>query len=164
MFNKVLISMAKLNTFDITLTDTDKKILNAMLDNSRLSLREIAKKIGVSVATVMNHVKILEGSGIIKKYSAHIDYEKAGYGVEVLIEVRILKGKLIEMEKKIATHPNVFAVYDTTGSFDAVILARFKSTRNMDNFLKKIQSYEFVERTETKLVLKTIKEGIIAIE
>ena len=146
------------------ISDTDKKILNVMIENSRLSLREIARKISVSVATVMNHVKNLEEKGIIKKYSANLDYEKVGYGVEVMIEVRILKGKLIEMEKKIATHPNVFAVYDTTGSFDAVILARFKSTRQMDNFLKKIQSYEFVERTETKLILKTIKEGISSLE
>ena len=58
----------------------------------------------------------------------------------------------------------MFAIYDITGTFDAVILARFKSTRQMDAFLKKIQSYEFVERTETKLILKTIKEGSMIVE
>jgi DNA-binding Lrp family transcriptional regulator len=164
MFRNSDETMAKLNSTQEGITDTDRKILNVMLDNSRLSLREIAKKTGVSVATAMNHVKSLEKRGVIKKYSAHLDYDKIGYVVEVLIEVRILKGRLMEMEKKIATHPNVFAVYDITGSFDAVILARFKSTRQMDNFLKKIQSYEFVERTETKLVLKTIKEGAISLD
>ena len=143
------------------LEETDKKILNIIVENSRLSLRQIAKKAGVSVATVMHHIKALEKEGIIRKYTAKLDYEKMGYDVEVMIEIRISKGKLFEVEKKIAMHPNVFAVYDATGAFDAVILARFPTRRTMDNFLKKIQTYEFVERTETRLILRTMKEESI---
>jgi len=145
------------------LSDADKKITNVLIENSRLSLRQVAKKSKVSVATAMHHMKRLEKEGIIKKYTAELDYEKAGYDVEVIIEVRISKGRLFEVEKKIASNPNVFAVYDITGSFDAVILARFPTRRLMDNFLKKLQTYEFVERTETKLILNTIKEENIGI-
>ena len=146
------------------LDDTDKKILNVVVGNSRLSLRQIAVKAGVSVATVMHHIRKLEEDKIIKKYSAQLDYEKIGYDIEVLIEMRISKGRLLDVERKIAVHPNVFAVYDVTGAFDSVILARFQTRRQMDNFLKKIQTYEFVERTETKLVLQAIKEENIGIE
>ena len=142
---------------------TDKKIVNIVLENSRLSLRQIAKKAKVSVVTVLNHMKRLEKEGLLKKYTAKIDYEKAGFDVEVLIEIRISKGKLFEVENKIAIHPNVFAVYDLTGSFDCLILARFQNRRQMDSFLKKIQTYEFVERTETKFILNTIKEENIGI-
>ncbi|MDP3765110.1 MAG: Lrp/AsnC family transcriptional regulator [Nanoarchaeota archaeon] len=145
------------------LEETDKKILNIIVENSRLSLRQIAKKTGVSVATVMHHIKKLENEKIIKKYTAKFDYEKIGYDVEVMIELRISKGRLFDVEKKIATHPNVFAIYDVTGASDAVILARFRTRRQMDNFLKKIQTYEFVERTETKLILNTIKEENIGV-
>ena len=88
-----------------------------------------------------------------------IDYEKLGYDVEVLIETRISKGKLFEVEKVIAAHPNVVSVYDLTGDFDALILARFRSRKDMDTFLKKIQTYDFVERTNTRFILNTIKEG-----
>ena len=140
------------------LEETDKKILNIIVENSRLSLRQIAKQADVSVATVMNHLKNLEKEGIIRKYTAKLDYEKMGYDVEVMIEIRISKGKLFEVEKKIAADPNVFAVYDTIGAFDALVLARFPSRRKMDNFLKKIQTYDFVERTETRLILRTMKE------
>ena len=146
------------------LSDADKKITNVLIENSRLSLRQVAKKSKVSVATAMHHMKRLEKEGIIKKYSAELDYEKAGYDVEVIIEVRISKGRLFEVEKKIASNPNVFAVYDITGSFDAVILARFPTRRLMDNFLKKLQTYEFVERTQTLLILNVIKERQIEIE
>lgn len=146
------------------LEETDKKILNVIVENSRLSLRQIAKKANVSVATVMHHIKKLEKEGIIKKYTTKLDYEKTGYDVEVIIEIRISKGKLFDVEKKIASNPNVFAVYDTTGPFDALVLARFSTRRQMDNFLKKLQTYEFVERTETKLILNTIKDENIEIE
>jgi len=145
------------------LDETDRKIINVLLENSRLSYRQISKRISVSVATVMNRVNKLEEQGIIQKYTTKINYEKIGFDVEVLIEIRISKGKLFEVEKKIASHNNVFAIYDVTGASDAIILARFKNRRIMDNFLKKIQSYDFVERTETKLILNTIKEDKIGV-
>lgn len=136
----------------------DEKIINSLLENSKLSYRKIAKKINVSVATVMHRVKKLESEGIIKKYTVLLNYEKLGYDVPVLIDIRVAKGKLFNVEKKIAIEPNVFAVYDKTGNFDATIVAKFKSRKAMDNFLKKIQTYDFIERTETQLILNTIKE------
>ena len=141
------------------LDPTDRKIVNALLENSRLSYRQIAKKIGVSVATVMNRVNRLEKEGLLKGYTALLDYDKLNFEVYVMISVRISKGKLFEVERKIATQPSVIAVYDHTGEFDATILARFRNTKTMDQFLKQIQTYDFVERTETKLILNTLKEG-----
>lgn len=136
----------------------DKAILNVFIENSRLSYREIAKKVKVSVATVMNRVNKLENDGMLKRYVSIVDYEKLGYDIEVVVEVRIAKGKLFDVEKKIATHPNVYGVYDVTGNFDAMIFARFTNRRSMDAFLKKIQTYDFVERTRTTLILHTIME------
>ncbi len=135
----------------------DKRILNILLSDSRLSYRKIAKMLKVSTATIMNRVNKLN-KDVIKKYSLLLDYEKLGYEIEAIIELRISKGKLISVEEKIATHPNVFAVYDVIGDFDAVVIARFKNRKAMDLFLKKIQTYDFVERTFTKFVLHTIKE------
>lgn len=140
------------------LDETDKKIIDALMDNSRLSYRMIAKKLNLSAATIMNRVRGLESEKLIKGYTVRIDYEKAGYDIDVFIEVKIAKGNLFEVEKKIAKYPNVSAVYDITGDFDAVILARFPNRRKMDNFLKKLQTFEYIERTNTKLILNIIKE------
>ncbi|MBI5393046.1 Lrp/AsnC family transcriptional regulator [Candidatus Woesearchaeota archaeon] len=138
--------------------EIDKKILNVVIGNARLSLREIAKQIGYSVVTVMNRMKRLEKEKIIKEYIAHIDYEKLGYDVNIIIKIRVSKGKLFEVEKKIAIDQHVSAVYDITGDFDSIVIAKFKTRKALDIFLKKIQTYEFVERTETILILNTIKE------
>jgi DNA-binding Lrp family transcriptional regulator len=118
----------------------------------------------MSVVTVLKRVKVLEKEKIIKNYTIDPDYEQLGYDVSVIIKMRISKGKLFEIEKKIAIHPNVFAVYDVTGEFDSIILAKFKSRRSLDTFLKKIQTYEFVQRTETLLILNTIVEKKIMVE
>tara|TARA_Y100000310_G_C20347188_1_gene652545 strand:+ start:66 stop:509 length:444 start_codon:yes stop_codon:yes gene_type:complete len=141
----------------------NQKILNLILENSRLSCREIAKKAKMSVVTVINRIKELEKQKIIKEYTTKLDYEKLGYDVHVIINLKISKGQLFEMENKIASHPCVLAVYDIIGSFDSVVIARFKNRRSLDTFLKKIQTYDFVERTETKLILNTIKEENIQI-
>ncbi|MBI5148350.1 Lrp/AsnC family transcriptional regulator [Candidatus Pacearchaeota archaeon] len=139
--------------------NTDKKIINALIDNSRLSCREISRKLRLNVVTVLNRMRKLEKEGILKKYTAEVDYKKIGYDIEVAIDIKISKGRLFEVEKKIASHPNVFLVYDLTGESDALIFARFPSTQEMDNFLKDIQKYDFVERTHTRLILNRLKEG-----
>jgi len=138
--------------------DTDRKIINVLLDDSRLSYRKIASKVGVSVATIMHRVNSLEKSGVIKKYTASINYEKLGYDIVAIIDIKISKGKLAMVEKKIASNESVTASYDITGDFDSQIVARFKNRRGLDSFLKNIQTYEFVERTRTNLVLNVVKE------
>lgn len=143
--------------------DINTRILNVLLENSRLSYREIAKRVDVSVVTVQKRVKWLEKEGIIERYTADFNYETLGYDVSVIINLRISKGQLFKVEKKIAVDPHVFAVYDVTGAFDAIIIAKFRNRRSMDAFLKKIQTYEFVERTETVLILNEIKEKNIKV-
>jgi len=141
----------------------DEKIINELAGNSKITLRQLAGKLGISFVTVMNRVRKLEREGIIEKYAARVNFDKLGYDTHIVIEIRISKGKLFELENKIAKSPNVYAVYDITGEFDAIVIGRFRSTRSMDNFLKKIQTYDFVERTNTKLILNTIKEDQIRI-
>jgi Lrp/AsnC family transcriptional regulator, regulator for asnA, asnC and gidA len=146
------------------LNPKDKKILNILLDNSRLSFREVAKKAKVSVVTVIKRVKELEKKKILKSYTTELDYEQLGYDVEAIIMLQIDKGKLFEVERKLAHDNNVFAVYDTTGDYDSMVIAKFKNRKSLDLFLKKIQRYDFVKKTKTKLVLNTIKERQIKVE
>jgi len=139
---------------------TDSSIITVLEKNARLSFRKIAKKVGVSVATVMNRVNKLEKKGAIKGYSVVLDYDILEYDLQALISIIVSKGKLFQVEKKIASHSNVVAVYDITGHFDVIVLTRFKTRKSLDSFLKKIQSLDFVEKTETQIILNTIKEDL----
>ncbi len=138
--------------------DLDRKILNLLIENGKMPYRKIASMLHVSPATAMSRVKSMEKAGIIRKYTIMPDYDKMGFGISVVIEMCISKGKLFEVEKKIATHSSVYAVYDITGASDAIVLANFRTRHELDSFLKRIQAYDFVERTETKLILNKMKE------
>lgn len=137
---------------------TDLEILKELSKDSRKSFRQVARKLGVATTTVINKYNKLARDGVIKKSSVIIDYEKLGYVLTALIELRVSKGKLIEVESKIANKHNVYAVYDITGAEDAVILARFRDRKELNSFVKSLTSMDFIERTNTHLVLNTIKE------
>lgn len=141
----------------------DKEILAHLQQRGRDSYRELAKRLSISPATVMKRVKEMERTGIIKGYSVDVDYDKIGFDIHVIIDVRVAKGKLQLIEKKISKDKSVMMVFDNTGSFDATVIARFSGRRGLDKFIKKLQTYDFVERTETKLILNTIKEAPLKI-
>jgi len=139
--------------------EIDRKIINAYLQDSRLSYREIAKRLGIAVGTVMTRTKKLESQGIIESYSAILNHNKLGYELTVITEIKVSKGKLVEMETEIAKMKVTCAVYDVTGDNDAIIIAKFKNRQELNQFTKKLLSMSFVERTNTHIVLDTIKEN-----
>lgn len=138
--------------------DVDLEILKILSKDGRESYHKIAKDLEKSPVTIKNHIKDLTKKGIIKNYGIQIDFEKLGYNIIAIIEVTISKGKMLEVEDKIAQHPNIFAVYDITGTYDALIFARFKSRDELSAMIKKFHLSPYVERTNTHIVLNVIKE------
>lgn len=134
----------------------DERILSVLSKNSKLSYRKIASKVGVSGVTVLKRVKNLEKAGIIRGYNVDLDYDKMGYDVSAVVRARVVCGRYSEI-KKIAGLSGVVTIYDVTGDFDVLIIVRFKNRRLMNNFLKKVQKFDFIERTETSLILNIIK-------
>jgi DNA-binding Lrp family transcriptional regulator len=142
----------------IMLDEIDAKILLAYLRDSRSASREVAKVSGVSAATVIARTRRLEERGVIKGYSAIIDHEKIGYQLTVITEVTASQGKLVEIERETARLPNVCAVYDVTGATDFMIVAKFRNRQELSGFTKSLLSMPYVERTNTHVVLTTVKE------
>lgn len=140
------------------LDETDVKILKALTLDARLSSRQIAKQCDISIGTVLSRIKKMESEGIITGYTALLDQEKLGYELTVVTEITVSKGRLLEMENEIARIPNVCCVYDLTGLADAAIIAKFRNREDLSKFTKHLLSLPYVERTNTHVVLTTIKE------
>ena len=143
---------------NMELNETDKKILQGLLDDARFSSRQIAKNVGVSVGTVLSRIKKMEGEGLIKGYSVILNHEKLGYELTVVTEITVSKGRLVEIEKEIAKIPNVCSVYDVTGLTDAIIIAKFRNREELGQFTKRLLALPYLERTNTHVVLTTVKE------
>ncbi|MFL6475301.1 MAG: Lrp/AsnC family transcriptional regulator [Nitrososphaera sp.] len=138
--------------------ETDVKILKKLLSDARMSYRKVAEEIGVSAPTVLARVEKLESEGIIRSYSTLVDHEKLGYDLTAIIEITATKGRIVDLERQIAKFPNACAVYDITGLTDMVVVAKFKNRKELSNFIKKNLSLPYVDRTNTHLVLLTVKE------
>jgi DNA-binding Lrp family transcriptional regulator len=136
----------------------DSELLKHLSKNGKASQRELAEVTGLALGTVSNHLKVLEKNKIIKGYSANIDPEKVGFTLSATIHLRITKGKIMDVQASIAKHPRVYIVYDITGEWDSLVLARFKDREEMDEFIKTTLSQKNIERTSTSLVLNNVKE------
>jgi len=136
----------------------DIKILVELQEDARKSLREIAEKLGVAEGTVYNRINKLRRMGILEKFIPIIDYSKLGFDLTAIIGITAEGGHLVEVEELLAKEPNVTAVYDVTGDFDVITVARFRSRSELNSFIKRIASLEHVKRTYTMLVLNVVKE------
>jgi Lrp/AsnC family transcriptional regulator for asnA, asnC and gidA len=140
------------------LDDIDRKIIRVLGKDARTSLRKISELVDVSLGTVSNRVKKMEKKGIIEGYSVILNPNHIGWELNVVIGLRIQKGRLIEIQEKIAKDSRVYGVYDVTGDFDSMILARAKNRKDLDDLSKNVLSIDGVERSITHLVLNTVKE------
>jgi len=140
------------------LNDKDSELLRCLNKNGKASQRELAGLTGLALGTVSNHLKFLEKKNIIRGYLPDIDPESVGFTLTSTINLRIAKGKIMEVQASIAKHPRVYAVYDITGEWDSLVLARFKDREEMDQFIKTVLSQKNIERTSTSLVLNNVKE------
>ena len=140
------------------LDDVDLALLRALNADARKSYRDLAKELGLALSTVSARVKRLESHEYITGYVPVLDPQKLGFDLVVIVGVKISHGKLLEAQKRIAKLARVFGVYDVTGEWDSMVLARFRDREELNDFIKEILALPYVERTGTQLVLNTVKE------
>ena len=140
------------------LDEIDRKIIRVLEKDARTSLRKISELVDVSLGTVSNRVKKMENNGVIMGYSVILNPDEIGWELNVVIGLRIQKGRLIEIQEKIAKDSRVHGVYDVTGDFDSMVIARAKNRKDLDDLSKNVLSIDGVERSITHLVLNTVKK------
>ncbi len=138
--------------------ELDRKIIQALNRNARRSYREIAKEVGTSVTAVIHRIKKFQESGAIKGYIPVVDQEYFGLSLSAIIAVRISRGKLLDIQQKIAEDPRIAAVYDVTGEWDSVIIGYFRDRHDLNDFIKGLLALENVDRSITHIVLNVVKE------
>ena len=142
----------------LAIDQLDLKILRNLLADGRMSYRELASNLGVSTTTVAARVSRLQGAGVIRGHSAVVDFQKLGFELTVVTEIIVSKGRLLEMEQEIAKVPGVCAVYDVTGEIDAIVVSKCRDREELSRFTKGLLSMHFIERTNSHVVLTTVKE------
>ncbi len=143
--------------------DISARVLEEYLHDSRQSIREVARKVGVSSGTVASRLREMEDAGVIRRYSALLDYEKLGYELTAITEITVSDGKMIDVCEIIAKMRQATGVYNVTGDADIMIVCKFKTRKELSDFTKRLLTVPHVQRTKTHLVLNTMKEDFSVI-
>lgn len=139
----------------------DMKILKCLKKNARLTASSISDEINLSVSAVIERIRKLESTGLIKGYTIDIDQKKLGNTMVALMEVSLKHPDYYEKFVEIVrTNNHISSCYYQTGEFDFVLRIVTDSTDGLEAVYKEIKGYEGVSTTETHFVLKTVKEEI----
>ncbi|DAC66448.1 MAG TPA: Lrp/AsnC family transcriptional regulator [Candidatus Poseidoniales archaeon] len=137
---------------------TDRALLVLLSNDARVSHRSLARSLGIAQGTVTNRIRRMEEQGVIQGYSVTLDPVQLGWSLTIMAGLRIEKGRMIDVQQKISADPRVFAVYDVTGDWDSIVLARVQDRADLDNLTKTVFTLDGVSRSYTHVVLNTVKE------
>jgi Lrp/AsnC family leucine-responsive transcriptional regulator len=138
----------------------DLKILGILQNQGRCHLAEIAKEVDLSSPAVMERVKKLESSGIIKGYQAVLDPKKVGKDVTAFVGVSVAHQKYIDgFASFMGRQRDVLECHHVTGEESFILKVKTANTDSLEKLLGEVRSLEGVTGTVTKVVLSSVKES-----
>ncbi|HEX6569222.1 MAG TPA: Lrp/AsnC family transcriptional regulator [Acidimicrobiales bacterium] len=136
------------------LDDVDRRIVTALVDDGRLSVNELASRVGVSRATAYSRLDRLRSEGVITGFTATVDPAKIGHGVAALILVNVEQNEWRAARDELLHLPGVEYLAFTSGGFDMVALVRVGSIEALrDVVLDHLHGTTHVRSTQTVFVL-----------
>ncbi|MAZ60917.1 MAG: AsnC family transcriptional regulator [Candidatus Marinimicrobia bacterium] len=140
------------------LDNKDKKIINILKASGREAASSISEKIGMSVPTVIDRIKKLQETGIIKGYKAVVNSKKIGLDVSAIITIiSESSSEYSNLVSNAIKEEFVEKCFTTTGNGSHVLLVNVENTDSLEKLLRNIQQWPGVRRTETQIILSSYK-------
>lgn len=138
---------------------TDKRIVAHLVDNARASFAEIGHSVGLSAPAVKRRVDRLLDTGVLRGFTAQVDPDALGYGIEAFVEVHC-RGNVTpgRIRSHLASLSEVAAAYTVSGAADAIVHLRAADMRGLESALERLRGLEIVDRTVSTVVLSTLLE------
>jgi len=140
----------------------DKKILQELQRNARLSHQELSERVGLSPTPCARRIRNMEKSGIIKGYAALIDEAQVGFGFSVFVSVQLdhqTDDRLISFEAEIVQLPEVVDCWLMTGSRDYLLRIALTDLAEFEQFLTgRLTKIPGVASIESSIPIRRVKE------
>jgi DNA-binding Lrp family transcriptional regulator len=143
----------------MTYENLDAKLINSLLSNGRASLRSLGDELDVSVTTVSNHLRDLEEEGVIRGYTPVVDYDKLGYDVTAVLQLKVEGSALPDVTEKLRQEKQMVSVYEVTGDYDVIAIGKFTDTDGMNDQIKAILTDADIRESNTSVVLNAVTEN-----
>jgi Lrp/AsnC family leucine-responsive transcriptional regulator len=143
------------------LDEIDRKILTLLQRDSRLTLQELAEKVGLSPSPCHRRIKLMEERGVIARYTATVDQRKVGLPVSVFISIKLARQKEEDLQrfaKAVSDWPEVLECYLMTGHRDYLLRVVVADLSAYERFLKqKLTRLDGISSIESSFALDQIK-------
>ena len=144
------------------LTGLDRKILDALQEDCRLSNQQIADRVGSSPSSVWRRIRALEEAGIISGFRLTVSPEALGLSETVLVHVSLRQHSdenTAAFTQLVTDAPEVLECYATTGDHDYLIKVLAADMRAYYRFLEEtLMSKPYIDKTSSMVVMKKIKD------
>ncbi len=138
---------------------TDRKILELLAHDGRMSFTDLGKSTGLSTSAVHQRVKRLEGRGLIKGYGATIDHEQLGLPLTAFISIRpIDPSQPDDSPERVREIPEIESCWSVAGDESYILKVRVAMPTDLENLLARIRAAANVS-TRTTIVLSTPYES-----
>lgn len=145
----------------ITLDAIDRKILENLQADGRMSIADLAAKVGLSPSPCLRRVRNLEKAGVISRYVAVLDQRAVGLPVSVFVSIKLEKQRqesLDRFEKAIQRWPEILECYLMTGSRDYWLRVVVPDLDAYERFVKqKLTRIEGIASIESSFALQQVK-------
>ena len=142
----------------MTYRDLDVRLLRALQEDARRSLRQLAAELQVSTSTVSKRLADLQDRGVVLGFRPVVDYAKLGYGLIAITKIKARGDALPSIVEALAADRVLTHVYEITGEFDVLVVGRFRNETEMNREIKRMLSLPGIEGTNTSVVLSAAKE------
>ena len=138
---------------------TDKKILAALVENSKIMSKELSRKLRIHPNTLLQRLKRLEASGVIMKYQAVVNFPKVDKQMQVLMFLKVnMEKQWEEALRPAAKFPEVVSFILMTGEHDVLVIARVDDDAHLADLMRRIQATKVVVKTTTHLIVDYYKQ------
>ncbi|MHA1820615.1 MAG: Lrp/AsnC family transcriptional regulator [Promethearchaeota archaeon] len=143
----------------VNLEPLDIKIIEALQKDGTLSLRKLSEITGSSITAIKNHLDHLKREGILKRTTAIVDCCKIGFNNMLIFSLRVRANvPILEISKKLNKIPNINAIYQISGAYPILCIAKCVSKQNQIELIEQVKNVDGVEEVITQVVLRKIKE------
>ncbi|PEJ58257.1 AsnC family transcriptional regulator [Bacillus sp. AFS002410] len=140
------------------LTDVDKRILEMLTKNGRMSYADIGKELNLSRVSIRERVNQLMKNGVIERFSVVINSEKIGKGVSAFFEVDCEPAFLVDVAEALADNPVVASCYQMTGPSTLHMHVLVDDFVRLEQFINnELYALEGITRVESHILLRRFK-------
>lgn len=146
----------------VKLDKTDRKILDILQQNGKITNAELAQRVGLSPAPTLERVKKLEKSGVIKSYHARLDNSKVGIGVNTFVMVSLKGHNKQNIESFISSIEQIEEIIEchhVTGTSDFILKIIAEDIPAYQKLmLERVTNIETVDNMQSMIILSTFKD------